>query len=157
MVALLPHPARPKTGRPLGRISTLEGGPSPSRPGACISGGKGDLTGLAAPSIRSRPERVLPSPIIAPETVARLALLDESPIAFLALTTDWRCAYANAALGALVGRAPAELIGTAAGQLFSDSTGTAFEGACRFAMEERVTASAEALVTPPGRWVPRSS
>ncbi|MBI3789520.1 MAG: response regulator [Gemmatimonadetes bacterium] len=87
-----------------------------------------------------------------PETIARLALLDESPLATLALTPDWRCAYANAALAAMLGRPLSGLVGLPAGELFSDSTGTPFEAACRFAMEEGVRTTAEAVVTPPGRW-----
>ena len=106
---------------------------------------------LDVSSARSRDRRVLPE-ILTADSIARLALLDESPVAILALTNDWRCAYANAALAALVGRPAATLVGEPAGHLFSDSTGTPFESACRFALEERVSVTAEAFVTPPGRW-----
>ena len=94
----------------------------------------------------------MPETSLAAESIARLALLDDSPIAFLALTTDWRCAYANAALGVLVGQPPDALIGVSAGDLFAESAGTAFESACRFAMEEHIPSTGEALVMPPGRW-----
>ncbi len=106
---------------------------------------------LNASPARSRARQVLHETVSA-DSFARLALLDESPVAFFALTADWRCAYANAALGALVGRAPAKLIGDLARDIFADSAGTPFETACRFAMEDRVSTSAETLMTPPERW-----
>ena len=89
---------------------------------------------------------------VSADSIARLALLDESPVAFFALTADWRCAYANASLGALVGRHASTLIGDLARDIFANSSGTPFESACRFAMEERVSVSAETLVSPPGHW-----
>ena len=106
---------------------------------------------LDASPARSRARRVLPE-IVSAESIARLALLDESPVAFFALTTDWRCAYANAALGTLLGKSASALTGDSARDLFADYAGTPFEAACRFAMEDRVSTSAEAHITPPGRW-----
>ncbi len=90
--------------------------------------------------------------IVSADTIARLSLLDESPIAFCALTTEWRCAYANVALGTLLGRPASALVGDSARDLFADSAGTAFESACRFAMEERISVTGEALLPQLGRW-----
>jgi signal transduction histidine kinase/CheY-like chemotaxis protein len=107
--------------------------------------------GLAAPSLGPSDRRDLPATLHA-DAVARLALLDESPVATCAITPDWRCAYGNAALAAVLGRPVESLAGSTAGELFADSQGTPFETACRFAMEEGVRTTAEAWLEPPGRW-----
>ncbi|BFI94595.1 MAG: hypothetical protein RSP_01050 [Rhodanobacter sp.] len=72
--------------------------------------------------------------------------------ACLALDTDGRYTYINAAAAALLGRRAAELLGTPAWATFPGGVPQALREACERAMAEQAPRSADVRFAPPGRW-----
>lgn len=88
-----------------------------------------------------------------PYDVARFAILDLAPNGFLAIDSQWRVTYINAAGARLLGKAPAELLGKDVWKVIPDAVTGPFCNACHRAMNGGETVELESFYDPLGTWL----
>ena len=82
-----------------------------------------------------------------------IEILESISEAVLAIDTEWRYTYVNAAAELISGHRREDMLGRTRHELFPEITGTPFDTACRRAMDERVTVRFEEYYAPSGKWL----
>ncbi|MBD8899603.1 EAL domain-containing protein [Rhodanobacter sp. DHG33] len=87
-----------------------------------------------------------------PYEAASRRAFERVPEAYLALDTDGRCTYVNAAAAALFGGRSEDLLGKQVWTEFADETLQSFRATCEQAMAEQQARAVEGWFAKPGRW-----